>query len=156
MWNSVGEAFDSHHNDYQSYLEILRKEPGWRETLRRNFFRMEVWLMSLRRPANLYLELASSFPLWKIDLLNLQNFRTSSTFVPLHDRPFHRLFISAGEIFEILTNNNIQDGELHLQSQKRQSMKVEIRPVYSSRDNFPHSHLRKWHPKTCADHWIPS
>lgn len=116
------------------------------------FFQDGSLLMSLRGPANPYLELASNFPLWKIVLLNLQNFRTSSTFVPIHDRPFHRLFISTGEIFEILTNNNIQDGELHLQSQKRQSMKVEIRPIYSSRDNFPHSHLRKWHPKTYADH----
>jgi hypothetical protein len=122
-----------------------------------NFFGWQLQ-MSLGSSAKLYLDLVSSFrPLSKIDLHNPQNFMISSTFTQPHDRSSHPLLISSLASFEISTINNIQDGELNLQWQERGSMTVEIRPAdASSRDRCPHFNLRKWHPKTCADNWIPS
>jgi hypothetical protein len=106
------------------------KESEWMVNLRREINFLDGQLqVTLPSPAKPFVELVSTFPLSKIDLLNPQNFKISPTFTQLQHRSFHPLLISSLASFEILTINNIQDGKLHLYLKTRPPVTVEIRPT---------------------------
>jgi hypothetical protein len=91
------------------------EESEWIVNLRKELkFWMGKLQMTLPSPAKPFVELVSTFPLSKIDLLSPQNFEIRPTFTQLHHRSFHPLLISSLGSFEILTINNIQDGKSQL------------------------------------------